>query len=200
MKGLLGNAWNAGTCCLQPTNVDDVEFTREIVADVSKKFHVNKHKIYVSGFSNGAMMAERLLCEAADIFSAAASVSGVVELEPGNDQGLAACDESFSKFNKSISLLHIHGDFDPVVPYTGDAILGFPPVPQDTDRWVERNNCHGNATTTFKKGAYSNQVWKHCPHGNKIELVRHSLGGHVWPRDNDFSAPNYIVNFFASLP
>lgn len=63
------------------------------------------------------------------MFQAAASVSGCVELEPGNAQGLAACDKAYANGARNVSVLMVHGDFDFVVPWTGDAILGFPDIP-----------------------------------------------------------------------
>jgi poly(3-hydroxybutyrate) depolymerase len=34
-----------------------------------ENFRVNQSRVYVAGFSNGAMMAEILGCEAADVFA-----------------------------------------------------------------------------------------------------------------------------------
>jgi poly(3-hydroxybutyrate) depolymerase len=53
---LIGNAWNAGKCCLQPTDIDDVAFSRAMVDAIRKAgIRVNTTKVWVSGFSNGAM-------------------------------------------------------------------------------------------------------------------------------------------------
>src|SRR4051812_17011422 len=114
------------------------------------------------------MFAETLACEASDLFSAVTSVSGVVELEPGNDGGLAACTSDYSKFNRSVSVLLIHGDGDLVVPWTGDAILGFPPVPTDFSDWSERNLCVGDPVQTFSSPPISNQVYQNCSRSTQI--------------------------------
>ena len=60
-EGWIGTGWNAGTCCLQPTTVDDVAFTRAIVSalvEQQQRLNLDPTRIWVAGFSNGAMMAE----------------------------------------------------------------------------------------------------------------------------------------------
>jgi poly(3-hydroxybutyrate) depolymerase len=86
------------------------------------------HSVFTSGFSNGAFMTETLMCNSSDIFIAGASVSGTVVVLPGNAGGLQVCDTEHAAVGARRSLLHIHGNFDFVVPWTGDAILGFPDV------------------------------------------------------------------------
>jgi len=197
--GALGTAWNAGTCCLSPSSVDDVEFTRLIVQEMDSNFRVNKNLIFTSGFSNGAMFSEILLCEAADIFAAAASISGVVELEPGNDQGLAKCDTDFSQHNRSVSLFHVHGNVDFLVPWGGDALLGFPPIPTNFARWGSRIGCQGNPTNAWTKGPYSAQIYETCPGNATVELVKHDGGGHEWPIDQYFNTTAAIWEFFSNI-
>merc|ERR1712157_693818 len=133
----MGNAWNSGTCCgfKQDSPTDDFAFTRTVLEQVQEKLCVDPNKIWASGFSNGAMMAEVLACKMNDVFSAAASVSGVVELQPGNGGGLTACDNAVKNRTKRTSVLNVHGDLDPMVPWQSDPIAGFPSIPDDFKRW-----------------------------------------------------------------
>ena len=222
---LAGNAWNAGTCCLQPTTVDDVAFARAMVSALSSGgVRFDSSRVWVSGFSNGAMMSEVIGCSAADVFSASASVSGVVELEPGGDEGLAVCDKQFAPLaaaNRSLSVYHVHGLSDDVVPFTGDALLGFPPIVEDTQRWVQRVGCNQSAnSSTLHSGPYTNVVWPNCSSSSSsaaisatastapaatavlspvnvfVELVEHAGGGHEWPVDKYFDTTAAIVDFF----
>jgi poly(3-hydroxybutyrate) depolymerase len=194
--GLIGTAWNAGTCCLFPSEVDDVGFARAIVQKMQGDFRVDTTRVFASGFSNGAMMAEILGCEAPDLVRATASVSGVVELLPGNAGGLRTCSTDYAKFNKPISTVNIHGTFDFVVPWTGDELLGFPPVPDDFAAWAKNNHCKGNPVTTFTNGSFTNQQYQKCDAGSIIEVVINNGGGHSWPRSRDFDTTAYIVKFF----
>lgn len=194
--GLLGNAWNAGTCCLSTFNIDDVQFMRDIVANAQSLWNINPDKIFASGFSNGAMMSEVLACQANDLFRAVASVSGCVELEPGNAKGLAVCDTDFKAANKNISVINIHGTLDPVVPYTGDPVLGFPAIPVDMQRWAERNGCANSTHQTLNTPPFTNAVYDGCPGDIHVELVTNAGGGHTWPQTSNFDTTNYIYNYF----
>jgi polyhydroxybutyrate depolymerase len=63
---------------------DDVKFFRMMVDTITKIFNVNERKVYLSGFSNGGVMAMKLAVEASDIFAAiAASAGTLVELDSG---------------------------------------------------------------------------------------------------------------------
>jgi len=193
--GLLGNAWNAGTCC-NLIGPDDVAFTKDIVSTVQSNYNVDNTKIYAAGFSNGAMMAEILGCVAPDVFHATVSVSGIVELEPGNSGGETACNTAYGKFTQRVSTANIHGDLDFVVPWTGDAILGFPDVPTNFADWATRNGCQGNPVQTFSKGAYTESTYQNCVNKTTVRVVHHYGGGHEWPSDGDFDTATYVVNFF----
>jgi len=196
---LMGNAWNAGTCCLNPSTIDDVGFTRDMVDQISQNYKVQLDRVFVSGFSNGAMMAEILGCEAADLIKASASVAGVVELNPGNDEGLAKCTSDYATFNKYVSTVNIHGNLDLLVPWTGDAILGFPDIPTNFAQWGFRNGCEGKPIQTFQVGSFSNQRYVSCNDSSIVEVVLNNGGGHEWPFGQDFDSSNYIVAFFENV-
>jgi len=197
--GLLGNAWNAGTCCLDGYSIDDVQFTRDMAAFMVQNWAIDQSRIFTSGFSNGAFMTEILLCEASDLFLAGAGVSGIVELLPGNSEGEANCDKDYAAVGKFASLLHIHGNFDFVVPWTGDMLLGFPDVPTDYADWGTRNQCVGQPVNTFNNGPYSNQVYQNCASNTTMELVKHDGGGHEWPSDQYFDTPSYIWAYLSKV-
>jgi len=74
-----------GTCgkCGWSSCHDDVGFLKELVSRIASDFAVDTNRVYVSGFSNGAMMANRIACEASELFAAVALVGGRVE--PGFD-------------------------------------------------------------------------------------------------------------------
>jgi len=203
---LFGIAWNSGTCC-GFTNIsypNDFEFARLMVQDLSAKLCIDKTKIVTAGFSNGAMMSEVLGCQEPNIFRAVASVSGVVELRPGNAQGLTLCSSEIAAAGSNRpAVLMIHGDADLLVPWTGDEFLGFPPIPDNLNGWVSRNKCSGQYNVTLNISHFTNQKWATCDAwGNEVgsvELVRNHGGGHIWPETKYFNATTYIHQFFASI-
>eukprot|EP00760_Papus_ankaliazontas_P012299 PhM_4_TR15243/c0_g1_i1/m.59417/K03932/lpqC; polyhydroxybutyrate depolymerase len=199
-QGILGTAWNSGTCCgfSDDTHPDDVQLTRDITADVSSKLCIDSDRLYASGFSNGAMMAEVLACEASDLFRAVVSVSGITEPRPGNDAGLSRCDKMYAAGKHNTGVLNVHGTADIMVPYTGNAILGFPTVPVNMQSWVARNNCTSkNSTTTLRKGTFTNYVWSGCgaQQQRHVELVKNDGGAHTWPSTSDFDTTDYAIRF-----
>lgn len=104
--GLL--TWNAGNCCGYAVNhdVDDVGFFRRMVADWKGKFSFDPKRVYLTGMSNGSIMAYRLACECADLVAAVAPVAGGLGVE-----GPAP--------TRPVPALHFHGLQDPDYPYWG---------------------------------------------------------------------------------
>ncbi len=56
-------SWNAGLCCgaARSNGRDDVAYIAEVIADVKTRWHPTK--VYLVGWSNGGMMAERVVIE-----------------------------------------------------------------------------------------------------------------------------------------
>ena len=55
----LGSGWNAGDCCteLQPPNVDDVQFTKDLLSLIESEYCIDPARIYATGMSNGGFMS-----------------------------------------------------------------------------------------------------------------------------------------------
>lgn len=196
--GLLGIAWNAGVCCLPFNTVtDDFAFASTVVSNMKGAFNVDAGRVYAAGFSNGAFLAESIGCQQAGTFAATASVSGVTELKPGNSGGIAACDAAYANSSARVSTMNVHGTLDFVVPFTGDALLGFPPIPDDMDAWARRNGCKPNATVTFQRGPFTGYEWPGCDDNSTVSLVVNKGGTHEWPMTGDFNTTSAIVEFFS---
>lgn len=204
--GLLGIAWNSGTCCGFETeeHPNDFAFARQMVEILSNATCVDPNKVAATGFSNGAFMSEVLACESPDLFRAAVSVSGIVELLPGNSQGISRCTQNISAVStKRPSILMIHGDFDFVVPWTGDELLGFPTVPDNLQGWLTRNDCSADWTQTLNMTHFTNQVFEGCRSGwgvgnGTVQLVRHHGGGHEWP-EGHFDTTGYVHDWLKGV-
>lgn len=72
--------WNDGKLstyvCSGVTPKDDVLFIREILAQLRNRLSIDDHRIYASGFSNGAGFVSRLAVEMSDELAAVAAVAG----------------------------------------------------------------------------------------------------------------------------
>jgi poly(3-hydroxybutyrate) depolymerase len=102
-----GFAWNAGACCGGST-ADDVTFLERVVDRVASGTPTDRRRVYVWGFSNGAMMAIRAQCQAQTatgraLFAAAGAVAGPALV--------STCGRSVWR--------HLHGEQDTVVPVRG---------------------------------------------------------------------------------
>jgi poly(3-hydroxybutyrate) depolymerase len=95
-----------GQCGWSSCN-DDIGFLRALVAEVTGQWKVDAGRVHVTGFSNGAMMAHRIACEASELFASVALVGG--RLERGFE-----CTPA-----KRLPLLQINGGADETVPSNG---------------------------------------------------------------------------------
>ena len=88
----------------------DVEFLSALAMSLQKEYHLNPEKTFVTGFSNGGYMSYTLMCQAGDVFNAAAPVAGLID-----EKVFQSCAPGGPK-----PLLHIHGTADWMVPITGN--------------------------------------------------------------------------------
>jgi polyhydroxybutyrate depolymerase len=169
----VGHSWNAGTCC-QPAagrGLDDVGFLRAVVADVARRTPIDLSRVAVTGFSNGALMSYRFVCTAASTAHVAVAVAG--------DLVSGACTPS-----RPVSLLHVHGGRDPVIPAGGEASSpldpsGFPPARTSVALVAAADRCGGASDV----GAALVSVWRAtgCAGGARVELLTSARLGHAYP-------------------
>ena len=74
--------WNAGMCCGLPVtkHINDVGFLLKVISDIAAKTPVDLKRVYMTGISNGGMMAYAMAAEASGHFAAISSISGQVEI------------------------------------------------------------------------------------------------------------------------
>ena len=89
------SASEIGTCTVPPATScpDDAGFLRQLIVNLTAQYNVNPNMVYVTGFSSGAQMTERVGVEISDLVAAIAPTSGQMEgqqaapppvLVPGN--------------------------------------------------------------------------------------------------------------------
>ena len=175
----LNHAWAVSEeCCGAPARdgVDDAGFIVRLVEDLTARLPVDADRVYVAGISNGGMLAYRLACQT-EVFAAIAPVAATL---------LGDCPSP-----RAVSLIHIHGDADRVVPYAGGPGPQFnvgqgrlptkvdgPAVPKLVERWRGVDRCdppvrraEGPVTTSEAR----------CPDGRGVTLITIAGAGHQWP-------------------
>lgn len=124
--------WDVGACCnFTGTPVDDFGYLRDLVREALEARPIDPTRVYVFGHSNGGFMSYRLACELAD---EVAAIAVLASSELPTDEG---CEPS-----RPVSVLHLHGTEDRVIPYGGGAIgEPFPGAVEVVARWAGRAGC-----------------------------------------------------------
>ncbi|MFH1563457.1 MAG: PHB depolymerase family esterase [Nitrospirota bacterium] len=170
--------YNAGVCCgyAKENDIDDVGFTKALLDDLETLFHIDKKRIYASGFSNGAFMCYRLAMELSDRIAAFAPVSGVLGVEP-----------STCKSNSPVSIIHFHGKADPNVVFNGGVgpkafeKISRRSVPETIQFWVTHNGCPKEPVKGSRIGKAVCTIYGHGKEGSEVILWTLEDGGHTWP-------------------
>jgi polyhydroxybutyrate depolymerase len=165
--------WNAGTCCGQAAmnHVDDIGFMRALVDEADARLCLDTRRVYATGMSNGGFLSQRIACEMADRVAAVAPVAGVLGIPA------ASCMPA-----RPISVLEFHGNADPVVPYGGDAMNGWPSVMETFTGWAARDRCTDAAPAeTYNMGDAKCDTYSRCAAGVAVTLCTIDMGGHTWP-------------------
>jgi polyhydroxybutyrate depolymerase len=199
--------WNGGRCCgrARDLDVDDVGFIRAVVGHVSQALDIDRSRVFATGMSNGAMMAYRLACEAADMFRAIAAVAGT--------DNTLDCRPS-----RPVSIAHFHARDDDHVRFDGgagpgafrdaSAVTDFTSVPATIAHWAALDGCAAAPRRVLQApGAYC-ELRTDCRDGAMLQLCVTDTGGHSWPGGQKargappsqaLSATDAMWNFFESL-
>jgi polyhydroxybutyrate depolymerase len=184
-----GFSWNGSGCCgyALENNVDDAAFVRAILADVGTMAQVDPKRIYAAGFSNGALLSYRLACTMSDMFAAVAPAGGVLMYSP--------CEPK-----QPVSVIHVHGMKDPVVPFEGGGSgIQFPPVKDSLSTWAKLDGCSG-AEQVEKNGIVTHTTYGDCAPGVSVQLYAVDGIGHTWPSQYILPISQIVWDFFAAHP
>ena len=174
--GWVGLSWNVGTCCgrAKARRVDDLAFVDTLVATLRRLPAVDSTRIFAVGFSAGGMLALRLACERAAIFTAIADVAGAMPdmpCAPSRPVSVlllqGAADEEL-RFDLR-TLVHLHGH-------------AFARSLEQTFRfWAGRAGCTADAVARDSTPASVDERAVGCANGRAVELVTIARHPHAWP-------------------
>ena len=169
-RGLKIRTWNAGGCCgyAAKSEIDDVKFLSLLIDQMIRKYSVAPNRVFVTGMSNGAMMAYRLACEVPDKISAIAPVSGyVLPVNPCSD---------------ATPIIHFHSLQDEHVPHAGGKGVGpsgfiFPSLEEVISTWETLNGSIARDTTI------NQDHWVVGWEKGNVPMAYYLTGdgGHSWP-------------------
>ena len=171
--------WNVGYC--NNNDIDDVGFLRSIIEQVTSDQGLDD--VIVTGMSNGGDMTYRMACEADDVVSMAAPITG--------------CMMTWLKDTCAPTtpppVVHIHGTSDGITLYDGDPTYtggGY----EGTEASIGHlAGLHGAASSDIDDTTYDDVIvttWTTDDGWPAAKLFARQGGGHQWPT----GAPNYELD------
>jgi poly(3-hydroxybutyrate) depolymerase len=135
-----------GTCTSPPATAcpDDAGFLRQLIVNLTSQYNLDSKQVYVSGFSSGAQMAERVGVEISDLVAAIAPTSGeLVNQDPAPPPLLTP-----GPVAAPVSVQEWQGTADTELPpcnygttnYSG-VIYTVDTVDNTFNYWVQQNSC-----------------------------------------------------------
>ena len=212
----LSNNWNDGRMSddIASRSADDVAFTREIIEQLVAEGVADRRRVFLTGASNGGMMAMRAACELGD---AIAGIAPVVANLPVDWECRA----------KRMPALFIHGTDDEFMPYDGGQVaagktrrdLGqVRSVDETLEIFMRMNGCAGvKETKTLDEVGRDKTAAVITDYDCKdaaLKQIEIQGGGHTWPgartgvladwllgnTSEEVNATAEIWNFFRALP
>lgn len=144
-----------------PDNPLDGNFIKAMVKDLSETYCIDPKRIYVSGHSLGGVETDRMICDNAGLFAAAAPYAGAPSTLFG------ACEPS-----RAVPIHFFHGDLDTNAPIVLQE--------QNRDAWIAREHCSATpARTTDSLG--TTDTYGGCEGGSEIKWRVLKSQIHAWP-------------------
>ncbi len=186
-NGLSGKpTWNdCRENCLINSDADDTGFISALIDMIHSEFNIDTERIYVTGFSNGAIMSLRLAVELPGKMAAVAAVGGAMP-------DVSEC----IKPSSPVSVLFMNGTNDKFLPYTGGTI-GHPPNPEHgtvfstgntVKIWININQTDTIPVSftfpdldTDDGGIVEKTIYSNGLKGTEVVLYKVEGGGHLAP-------------------
>jgi polyhydroxybutyrate depolymerase len=173
------DVWNAGACCSiaaqDQENVNDVGFISALITSLEARYDINRHRVYVTGHSNGAMLGERLACQLSKQVVAIAVQSGTLVTNQ--------CTPA-----EPVAVLEIHGTADQNVPINGGVGTkglnkeDYPPPVDALTTLAAQDGCPKTSTTRADpaNAAVNFEIWQPCKGGTVVEWAKVTGANHAW--------------------
>ena len=190
--------------------VNDVHFFEELLNQLQATLPIDPHRIYVTGFSNGAGMTFTLGAHFSNRIAAIAPVSS----------------QSFVKIDslaRPVPVYYLTGTADPLIPYHGGKTAmpsmafgksyQYPPVQDSVDLWARLDGCPPQPQVVSNEKGVS--VLRYGPgrEGSEVLFTTIEGNGHHWPDTveplphaicgptlDPFNATDRIWEFFKQHP
>jgi polyhydroxybutyrate depolymerase len=185
--------WNATSACCDFNNsgVDDVAYIDSLIEKASTAANIDAKRIYLFGHSNGHFMSYAYLCSGTKKIAAIAGLAGAMDPDP------ALCKAAPN------NILHIHGEKDGTILYSGGALFGNPytSAAATVGQWQKINKCNSGKKISLDllasiEGGDTSLSQFTCAAGS-LEFWSISQGVHTPALDIDFanSITDWLLQF-----
>lgn len=121
----VNKAWDIG-------GMTDIRFLETIIDTMYARCHINRNRVYLTGFSMGGMMTYHAMAKMGNKIAAFGPVSGI-PVDYREPSGV-----------RPVPIIHTHGTADNVVYYNGDPnhpAGGYGSIPEYVKKWARFDGC-----------------------------------------------------------
>ena len=199
--------WAVGCRCTRAEldGVSDVRLVRNLIQSLERRVGIDRGRVFVAGYSQGALMTHRLGCELSDRLAGAASVAATMLAGVAQD-----CTPPHP-----LPILFFHGSDDQVFPREGRVEPSATSLSMEATlaTWVELNDCDAQPEVVALPDPVEDGTavfrWSYwgCRPGGALTYFAIEGGGHTWPGSQvptgsgpvsrDISASDIIARFVA---
>ncbi len=182
----VSESWNAGICCGQAyqRDIDDVSFITGVISRMIQEYPIDPSRVYLVGYSNGAMLSYYVASEIPDEIAAIGVVAGSVG-------GRAQVNGEIvvpSSFDTPVPAIIVHGTDDTIVTFGAQQSmldgLFFTPTFESAEWWAGQNGCDTSTPQPTTQGAVNEYAYD-CPDNASVLLYTLTDIGHIWPTTVD---------------
>jgi polyhydroxybutyrate depolymerase len=183
------SSWNNGT--LIGSTVDDIGFMNRLIDSMYVRHNIDLSRVYVCGFSMGAIMSNRLACSLPHRVAAIAPVCGAL-----SSPDLESCDPG-----RAFPVMMMNSTVDQLVPYAPATTPTLSSAQQTLDFWNQNNN-NTDSTVTAMPDTQNDTInvdkIAFTGGGAPVNMWKQNNAGHQWLYTpvNDIDATTEIWLFF----
>ena len=144
---------------------DEKAYTEAVMADVMRRWPVNRERTVASGFSRGASMVWNVACYLGPLFAGYAPIAGGFWGSTPRD-----CPAG------PVNMRHIHGTRDRVVAFEEIGIYNSMPIPDGLATLRRENQCGSEPAPERQNGRLICRRWDGCGSGRVMEVCLHGKG------------------------
>jgi polyhydroxybutyrate depolymerase len=150
----------------------DLAYVHALIASLSSRYCVDRHRIYAAGISLGSEFAAIVGCTSSDGIAAV---------------GLVAAEFPLRPCRSPLPVIAFHGTADPIVPYrsggTGQYLPGVPSpgAVQNLSAWARLDRCAATPELRRVATMVVRRTWARCRKTSSVVLYSVLGGGHTWP-------------------